>query len=218
MRVGIIGTGVVGQVVGGKLVSLGHEVMMGSRRAGNEQAVAWAAAAGQRASQGSFADAAAFGELLVNATAGTVSLEALRAAGAANLAGKVLVDISNPLDFSAGFPPSVVQPNDGSVGRQIQGAFPDALVVKTLNTVSNPVMVDPGLLSGSHVVFVCGDDAGAKVKVTELLQSFGWPAGDIVDLGDISAARAVEAYLELWVRLFGRLGTNTFNISLVRAV
>ena len=218
MHVGVIGTGVVGQVVGGKLVSLGHEVMMGSRRAGNEKAVAWAAAAGERASQGSFADAAAFGELLINATAGMVSLEALRAAGAANLAGKVLIDVSNPLDFSAGFPPAVVLPDEGSVGQQIQSAFPDALVVKTLNTVSNPVMVDPGLLDGSHLIFVCGDDDGAKTTATELLLSFGWPAGDIVDLGDISASRAVETYLELWVRLFGALGTNTFNIRLVRAV
>ena len=218
MHVGVIGTGVVGQVVGGKLVSLGHEVMMGSRRAGNEKAVAWAAAAGERASQGSFADAAAFGELLINATAGMVSLEALRAAGAANLAGKVLIDISNPLDFSAGFPPAVVLPDEGSVGQQLQSAFPDALVVKALNTVSNPVMVDPELLDGSHLIFVCGDDAGAKTTATELLRSFGWPAGDIVDLGDISASRAVETYLELWVRLFGALGTNTFNIRLVRAV
>src|SRR5439155_3615370 len=169
MHVGVIGTGVVGQVVGGKLVSLGHEVMMGSRRAGNEKAVAWAAAAGERASQGSFADAAAFGELLINATAGMVSLEALRAAGAANLAGKVLIDVSNPLDFSAGFPPAVVLPDEGSVGQQLQSAFPDALVVKALNTVSNPVMVDPELLDGSHLIFVCGDDDGAKTTATELL-------------------------------------------------
>jgi 8-hydroxy-5-deazaflavin:NADPH oxidoreductase len=217
MRFGVLGTGMVGQALGGKLVELGHEVMLGSRQAGNEKATAWASAAGHGAGEGSFADAASFGELVVNATAGSASLAALTAAGAGNLAGKVLVDVANPLDFSAGMPPTLTVCNTDSLGEQIQRAFPDARVVKTLNTVNCDVMVTPGLLPASHTMFVCGNDPAAKAHVAELLQSFGWPAGDILDLGDISAARGPEMYLPLWLRLWGATGTGHLNVKVQTA-
>jgi predicted dinucleotide-binding enzyme len=215
MRFGVLGTGVVGQTVAGKLVSLGHEVTMGARRAGNEKAVAWAEAAGEPAHEGSFADAARFGEVAVNATAGAASLDALGAAGSENLAGKVLVDIANPLDFSGGMPPILTVCNTDSLAEQIQRAFPEALVVKTLNTVNASVMVEPGLVPGLHTVFVCGNDAGAKTLVSELLESFGWPAGAVLDLGDIGAARGTESYLLLWLRLWGATGTGILNVSVL---
>jgi hypothetical protein len=206
----------VGQAIGGKLVSLGHEVTMGSRQAGNEKAVAWVAEVGDGAGEGTFADAAGFGEVLVNATAGTASLEALEAAGAENLAGKVLIDVSNPLDFSQGMPPVLSVCNDDSVAERIQRAFPDARVVKTLNTINANVMVAPGDLGGSTTVFVCGNDVGAKAQVVELLRSFGWGEGNVLDLGDVTAARGTEMYLPLWLRMYGALGTGQFNIGVVR--
>ncbi|MCA1691112.1 MAG: NAD(P)-binding domain-containing protein [Actinobacteria bacterium] len=215
MRYGVLGTGVVGQTLGTKLVQLGHEVMMGSRQAGNEKAVAWADGAGTPASEGSFGDAAAFGEVVVNATAGAVSLDVLRAAGPENLAGKALVDVSNPLDFSQGMPPTLTVCNTDSMGEQIQRAFPDARVVKSLNTVNAGVMVEPGLLPTSHTIFVAGNDDDAKDQVKDLLQSFGWPAGDILDLGDITSARATEMYLPLWLRLAGATGSWQVNVKVL---
>ncbi len=215
MRIGVLGTGIVGRTLGVKLVDLGHEVRMGSRQAGNENAVEWAQGAGEGASEGTFADAAEFGELLINATSGKVSLEALGMAGAENLAGKVLVDVSNALEFGDGPPVIGVAPDD-SVGERIQAAFPDARVVKALNTMNASVMVAPGSLGESTNAFVCGNDDPAKAQVIELLETFGWLSGDIVDLGDISAARGAELYVALWMRLMGALGTPAFNIRLVR--
>jgi predicted dinucleotide-binding enzyme len=166
---------------------------------------------------GTFADAAAFGELVVNATAGAVSLAALTASGAENLAGKVLLDLSNPLDFSQGFPPTLAVANTDSVGERIQTAFPEARVVKTLNTVGADIMVDPALVPGDHALFVSGNDPAAKAQATELLGRFGWPAERVVDLGDITTARGTEMYLALWVRLMPALGTRQFNVELRRA-
>jgi predicted dinucleotide-binding enzyme len=216
MRIGVLGTGMVGQSLATKLVELGHEVTMGSRQAGNEKAVAWAAGAGELASQGSFADAAGFGELLVHCTAGMHSLAALGEAGVGNLAGKVLIDIANPLDFSSGFPPTLAVCNTDSLGEQIQSTFPDTRVVKALNTMNCQVMVDPGLVAGDHAVFMCGEDADAKRDVRELLGSFGWPADRIVDLGGIRAARGLEMYLPLWLSLMGATGGPNFNIAVLR--
>ena len=213
MRFGVLGTGMVGQALAGKLVSLGHEVTMGSRRAGNDKAVAWASAAGEGGREGSFADAAAFAETVINATAGTASLDALSAAGAGNLAGKVLVDVANALDYSGGMPPVLSVCNTDSLGEQIQREFPDARVVKALNTMNADVMVQPGLVPGSHTVFMCGDDAGAKAEVSGMLQSFGWPAGSVMDLGDITAARGMEMYVMHWLRLMGATGTVHFNVA-----
>jgi predicted dinucleotide-binding enzyme len=215
MRIGILGTGVVGATIGGKLAALGHQVRMGSRTAHNEKAAAWAAAAGANASQGTFADAAAFGEIVFNCTSGNGSLDALSAAGADNLHGKVLVDVANPLEFSGGALRLSVA-NDDSLGERIQRAFPDARVVKALNTVNAVLMVDPGRLPGEHSLFVAGNDADAKAKVTEILRDwFGWKS--IVDLGDITAARGMEAYLLLWIRMMQAFGTPSFNVQVVRA-
>jgi 8-hydroxy-5-deazaflavin:NADPH oxidoreductase len=212
MKIAVLGTGMVGQTMGRKLVELGHDVMMGARSADNEKAVAFAAATGGRA--GAFADAAAHGELVVHCTRGDTALEVLRQAGAANLAGKVLVDISNPLDFSKGFPPSLSISNTDSLGEVIQRAFPDAHVIKTLNTVTAAIMVDPARLRGAHAVFISGNDSRAKGKVMDLLRSFGWQS--IIDLGDITSARATEQMLPLWTRLYGVLGTGEFNFAVVR--
>ncbi len=216
MKFGVLGTGTVGRTIAGKLVGLGHEVMMGSRTRDNEAAGQWAASAGERASQGTFADAAAFGEVVFNCTAGTASLDALRAAGAENLDGKVLVDVANPLDFSQGMPPTLSVCNTDSLGEQIQREQPGARVVKALNTVNAEVMVEPGGVPGRHHVFMCGNDERAKAEVKSLLEAFGWPPDAVLDLGDISAARGVEMYLPLWLRLYGAAGTPRFNIAVVR--
>jgi predicted dinucleotide-binding enzyme len=214
VKYGVLGTGMVGQTIAAKLVELGHEVRMGSRSAGNEKAVEWASAAGDGASEGDFADAASFGDALFNCTAGAGSLDALRAAGSENLSGKLLVDVSNPLDFSQGMPPRLTVCNDDSVGEQIQREFPDVLVVKSLNTINASLMVDPSPVPETNV-FVCGDDAGAKQQAAGILQEFGWPAESIVDLGDIAAARGAEMYLPLWLRMMGAVGSPTFNIWIV---
>ena len=216
MRIAVLGTGVVGAALGTRLVQTGHEVRMGSRTAGNAKAVAWAAAAGAAASEGTFEDAAAFGEVVVNATGGLVSVDALTSAGAGNLAGKVLLDVSNPLDFSGGFPPTVVQTDGRSLGEHIQEAFPDAHVVKTLNTMNADVMVHPRALPGSHSVFVAGNDGDAKALARDLLVGFGWTPDEVVDAGDITAARGLELYLPLWLSLMGSFGTPSFNVSVVR--
>jgi hypothetical protein len=215
MRFGVLGTGHAGAIIAGKLVALGHEVTMGSRSSGNEKAVAWASSAGQNAHHGTFREAAAFGEIVVNVTAGGSSLEALQSAGAENLDGKVLIDVANPL-AGDGFPPTLVMCNSDSLGEQIQRAFPGARVVKALNTVTASVMVNPGMIAGAHNVFIAGNDASAKDTVNTLLRSFGWAARDVVDLGDISCARGAEMYMPLWIRLYVALGTPNFNIRIVR--
>ncbi|OJT20004.1 NADP oxidoreductase [Archangium sp. Cb G35] len=215
MKIAVLGTGMVGETIGSKLVALGHEVKMGSRSANNEKAAAWVKKAGAKASQGTFADAAAFGELLFNCTSGSGSLEALNAAGKENLEGKILLDLSNPLEFSKGMPPTLFVSNTDSLGEQIQRAFPELKVVKTLNTISANVMVDPARIPGEHAVFVSGNDAEAKGQVKRLLTEwFGWK--QVIDLGDITTARGTESYLPLWLRLWGAMGTPDFNIQIVK--
>lgn len=212
MRIGVLGTGVVGQTMGAALIARGHDVMMGARSADNEKALAFRDRTGGRA--GTFAEAAAFGEIVIHATRGASAIPVLESAGAANLAGKVLIDVSNPLDFSAGYPPSLSISNTDSLGETIQRAFPEALVVKTLNTVNANVMVEPALVPGRHTVFVSGNDKGAKGRVMDLLRSFGWQS--ILDLGDITTARGTEQMLPLWVRLYAVLGTGEFNLALMK--
>ena len=214
MRIGILGTGVVGQTLGTRLVQLGHDVKLGSRSATNEKAAEWVASAGEHATQGTFADAAVFGEIVFNCTGGMVSLDALNQAGRDNLKGKVLVDVSNPLDFSRGFPPTLSVCNTDSMGEQIQRAFPEARVVKALNTMTAAVMVKPSALPGDHEVFLCGNDADAKTRVTELLRSFGWRG--VLDLGDITGSRGMEMILPIWLRLMGTLKTPMFNFHIAR--
>jgi predicted dinucleotide-binding enzyme len=188
---------------------------MGSRSAGGEKAKAWMKDAGGKSSEGTFADAASHGQMVFNCTSGSGSLEALRAAGAKNLQGKVLVDVANPLDFSPGMPPTLSVCNTDSLGEQIQKAFPDAKVVKTLNTVTAAVMVDPSLIPGAHTMFVSGNDDAAKAEVVDLLKTgFGW--NEVMDLGDITGARAQEMYLPLWLRLYTRLQTPNVTIHVAR--
>lgn len=210
MKIAVFGTGMVGQAIATKLVSLGHEVRMGSRTADNENAAKWSGENGAGASHGTFADAARHGEILFNCTAGAKSLAVLEAAGADNLRGKVLVDVANPLDFSNGMPPTLSISNDDSLGETIQRTFPDVKVVKALNTVNCQIMVDPARLSGEHDIFVSGNDTDAKKTVSGLLETFGWKR--IVDLGDISTARGTESYLHFWLRMMQAFGTADFNI------
>ncbi|MFF3110337.1 NADPH-dependent F420 reductase [Kitasatospora sp. NPDC057904] len=216
MRIGIIGTGVVGQTLASKLVSLGHEVTLGSRTKDNEKGLAWSAAAGPHGHCGTFADAADFGEVVFNATGGTVALSALRAAGAERLAGKLLIDVSNPLVFSPEGELTLDPVNTDSVGEQIQREFPAARVVKALNTMNVAVMVDPAVLPGEHNLFVSGNDDAAKAEAVALLGEFGWPAEWIIDLGDISGARATEMMMPFWLRLYRHFDTGEFNYSFKR--
>jgi predicted dinucleotide-binding enzyme len=225
MRYAVLGTGVVGRTIAGKLTSLGHEAAIGTRDPqatlartepdgyGNPPYSQWQAEHPQVRLK-TFADAAAHGAVVINTTAGLSSLEALHSAGAANLSGKVVIDIANPLDFSQGMPPLLDPVNTDSLGERIQRAFPDAKVVKTLNTMNAQIMVDPARVPGAHTVFVSGDDAGAKEAVTALLVSFGWPDGDVIDLGDITSARGAEMLLPLWLRLYGALGNADFNFHI----
>ena len=216
MKLGVLGTGQVGSTVASKLVELYHEVMMGSRSGTNEVAVKWAATNGPLATNGTFAEAARHGEIVINATAGTASLQALATVDSADLDDKVLIDLANPLDFSAGLPPTLAVCNADSLGEQIQRAFPRARVVKTLNTVNADVMVTPDLVPGPHVVFVSGNDRAAKTETTKLLASFRWRPEDIIDLGDITTARGTEAYLILWLRIWSTVRTGHFNITIQR--
>jgi predicted dinucleotide-binding enzyme len=212
MRIAVLGTGMVGHTLATKLVELGHEVRMGSRDMANPDAREWAASAGERASNGNFLAAAEFGELVFNCTAGAFSLEALEQVRDEALSGKVLVDVANALDSSRGRPPTLTVANTDSLGEQIQRRFPEARVVKALNTINHEVMVDPARVPGAHDVFVAGNEADAKAQVTDVLESFGWPRDQIVDLGGIEAARGMEMYLALWLRLVGALGTRHLNI------
>lgn len=214
MRIGILGTGMVGQTIGTGLVQHGHEVNMGARAADNAKAAAWASGAGAKASHGTFADAARFGEIVFNCTSGMVSLEALKQAGEQNLGGKVLVDVANPLDFSKGMPPTLSVCNTSSLAEQIQTAFPKARVVKTLNTLNAQLMINPSALPGPHELFMSGNDAAAKAQVRQLLSELGWK--DVIDLGDITSARGTEMLLPIWLRLMGTFGTPMFNFHLAR--
>jgi len=223
MKIGIIGSGVVGQTLGTKWLQLGHDVAIGTRdpaKIDDKKMMAtslreWRAQTGERGKIVSFQEAAAFGDVLVNATGGTVSIEALRAAGADKVGGKVLMDISNELDHSRGMPPRPLASDERCVAEKIQAAFPNLKVVKTLNTIGAVVMVNPkGVAGGDHTVFLSGNDAGAKAQVADLLKAMGWT--DILDLGDISSARGPEMYMAMWLRLWGATRTGNINIKVQR--
>lgn len=216
MKIAVFGTGSVGDTLGSKFVELGHEVMMGSRTANNEKAAAWVKKAGARARQGTFADAAKFGDLIVNATLGAGTIEAFKMAGADNVATKVVLDLSNPLDFSRGMPPSLFLSNTDSLGEALQREFPKARVVKALNTMWCGIMVNPRLLPETHHTYMAGNDASAKDAVKSLLTAFGWKPEEIIDVGDITGARATESMLPIWLRLYGTLKTGAFSFKIVR--
>lgn len=225
MNIAVLGTGMVGQAIAGRLDELGHSVVVGTRDPqatsartepdgmGNQPFSTWH---GAHPGVGlvTFAEAAAGADLVVNASSGEAALELLRLAGAENLAGKVLLDIANPLDFSAGFPPTLFVKDSDSLAEQIQRAFPETKVVKTLNTLTASLMVDPKSLGESSTVFVSGEDAAAKAVVVEILESFGHD--DVIDLGGIETARGTEMLLPIWLRLMGALGTAQFNFKIVR--
>ena len=214
MNIGILGTGVVAQTIGSKLVQLGHSVMLGSRTEANPRAVVWAKEEGGNALFGTFAEAAAFGEIVFNCTLGTASLDALQQAGAESLKGKILIDLSNPLDYSTGPTPTLSVCNTDSLGEQIQRTYPETRVVKTLNTMNVNVMVNPTLIHGDHDVFVSGNDIEAKATVINILKKwFGWHS--VVDLGDITTARGVEMLIPLWLRLWGVIDSSKFNFKIV---
>jgi 8-hydroxy-5-deazaflavin:NADPH oxidoreductase len=229
MNIAVLGTGVVGQALAARLSGLGHRVFMGTRnvadslakmeadRMGNPSIGTWLKEHPEvrlKAFQKAVEEG---GELVVFAMNGQVALECLQAVGEQLLNGKVLIDISNPLDFSKGFPPLLSVCNTESLGEQIQNQYPSLKVVKTLNTMSNPIMVNPTLIEGDHSVFVSGNDQDAKAKVTEMLKSFGWEDSNIIDLGDITTARGTEMILPLWLRLYSKFQTPLFNFSINKA-
>lgn len=196
MKVGILGTGDVGRSLGTGFARLGHEVKMGARTAGHEKAMAWASENGAKTSQGTFAEAATFGDLLVMATLGSANLEVVGQAGAENFAGKVVIDATNPLDFSTGSPDLNPKGTD-SGGEVLQRAIPLAKVVKAFNTTPNVLMFRPQIAGGPPDMFIAGDDADAKKTVTRILNEFGWPT--VYDFGGIKQARWLEAMCISWV-------------------
>ena len=225
MKIGIIGSGVVAQTLGTKLVELGHDVVLGTRdpaKLDEKKNMCgtlreWLAGASKigKAKVATFQEAAAHGELLFNATHGQASTDALKLAAADKVGPKVLIDTANELDFSKGMPPGSLASQTNCLAERIQAAFPNLKVVKSLNTIGAPVMVAPqALAGGEHTVFVSGNDTPAKAAVAELLKSFGWK--DVLDLGDISSARGPEMYMAMWIRLWGATGTGMLNIKVVR--
>jgi predicted dinucleotide-binding enzyme len=219
MKIAILGTGTVGATIGSKLIEKGHMVMMGSRTANNEKATDFVNKNhGMNALAGTFSDAAAFGEVIFNCTKGEHSLNAIEMAGKA-INGKVLIDVSNPLDFSLGMPPHLIPSlsNTNSLGEEIQKRFPEAKVVKTLNTMWCGIMVDPNTLSaGNHVNYICGNDVNAKALTISLLKQFGWKDECLLDLGDITNARGTEATLLIWLRVYGATKSGAFNFGIIK--
>jgi predicted dinucleotide-binding enzyme len=211
MKAGVLGSGMVGQAISARLAELGHDVMLGTR---DPNKLSEWQASHKDVKIGSFAETAGHGEIVFNATLGAASLDVLRMAGESNLNGKVLVDISEPLDFSKGMPPFLFVSNTDSLGEQIQRAYPQVRVVKALNTVTANVMVYPQhVANGDHHVFVSGNDPQAKGTIVDILKSFGWI--HILDLGDITTARATEMYIAIWLRLWGAMGTGMFNVKVL---
>jgi len=217
MKIAILGTGNVGDTIGSRLIELGYEVMMGSRTANNEKALAFVSKHQKSAHAGTFADAANYGDIVINCVKGEHALAMVESI-ATNLANKILIDLSNPLDFSNGMPPSLIPSlsNTNSLGEAIQKAAPQAHVVKTFNTMWCGIMVNPNLIgNGDHVNYVCGNDANAKQQVKSLLKTFGWKDENLLDLGDITNARATEAVLPIWLRVYGVTKKGAFNFKIV---
>jgi 8-hydroxy-5-deazaflavin:NADPH oxidoreductase len=230
MKIAIIGTGSVGQTLASRLSELRHDVMIGTRNVsdkmtgtekdsyGNPPFSEWLKT-NTKVKLGTFSEAAYFGEVVINATHGSSSVKALILAGAKNLAGKIIIDLANPLDFSNGMPPSLIPglSNTNSLGEEIQKTFPDAFVVKTLNTMWCGLMVNPDMIGkGDHINFISGNNTESKAKVMKLLNQFGWKDENLIDLGDITAARATEALLPIWLRVMGVTKSGAFNFKLVK--
>jgi 8-hydroxy-5-deazaflavin:NADPH oxidoreductase len=230
MKFAILGTGSVGQSIASKLAGLGHEVTIGTRDVkvklassdkdsyGNPPFKEWLSA-NNKVKLGTFAESAQSGEIIINATHGGSSLEVLKQAGAKNLSGKILIDIANPLDFSKGMPPSLLPglSNTNSLGEEIQKSFPETKVVKTLNTMWCGLMVNPNMIGGGdHINYISGNDADARKEVRKILKQFGWKDESLLDLGDITAARATESILPIWLRVWSVTQNGAFNFRLIK--
>jgi len=224
MKIAVLGTGGVGKAFAARLTELGHEVTVGTRDVAKTLEKEGDAGfksfmdKNPKVKLASFAGAAAFGDLVINVSKGANTVDVINAAGKNNLKGKVLVDISNPLDFSKGMPPSLIPElsNTHSLGEELQKLLPDTHVVKTLNTMWNGLMINPAqLANGDHVNYICGNDAGAKKKVMDFLNDLGWKNESVLDLGDISGARATEATLPIWLRVYGAKQSGAFNFKIV---
>ena len=220
MNIGVLGTGVVGQTIATALTEKGHNVRMGSRTSNNEKAAEWVKKSNNHATQGDFNDAASFGEIVFLCLNGNHAMDAVRSVDADNVAGKIVIDVTNPLDFSKGMPPRLIEGlnNSTSLGEEIQNAWPASRVVKTFNTVNSNVMVNPKLVNnGDHTLFICGDDADAKNKVKHfLVDTFGWRPESLLDLGGIVASRGTEAYVPFWVMMMQATGSPMFNVKVVK--
>lgn len=229
MKIAIIGTGSVGQTLADRLAKARHEVVIGTRdveskladntkdQYGNPSFAEWISSYPEIRLM-KYSEAGAFGEIIINATKGSASEEALSQTGKENLYGKIIVDVANPLDASKGFPPTLIPElsNTTSLGEKLQQAFPDAKIVKALNTMWAGLMVNPQMIqNGDHSVFICGNDSNAKQLTRNLLTDLGWNDSNIIDLGDITSARGTEAYLIFWLRVMGAMNTGAFNIKVV---
>ncbi len=216
MKYAVLGTGMVGHSLASKLAELGHEVRMGARTADNEKAAAWAQSTGENTGHGSFSDVAAWADRVIFAVNGASLLDVADAVTNSAVAGKTLIDVTNPLDMSQGMPPTLIPElsNTTSAAEALQARLPDAHVVKTLNTMNHQIMVDPGRVPGAHDVFLCGDDEGAKAEVVEMLGEFGWSAP--IDLGPLAAARGTEGLMPFWLRMWGVVGSADFNYRIVK--
>lgn len=215
-KIGVFGTGMVGNTIGSKLIQLGYEVMLGSRTADNEKARDWVNANGTKAAQGTYADTAKFGELIFNCTKGENALDVMNLAEEKNLANKILIDVSNPLDFSKGMPPTLIPSlaNTNSLGEAIQKLLPQTHVVKTLNIVNCEVMVDASKCGGEATMFVVGNNSSAKKEAEKILHQFGWK--DIIDLGDIRHARSTEMMLPIWLSVYTATHNGYIGFKIVR--
>lgn len=219
MNIGILGTGTVGETIASALIDRGHSVLMGSRKAGNEKAQAWAKKRGKLASEGSFDDAVKFGTVLFVCLNGEHALSVMRSVSTEHTAGKIVFDLTNPLDFSQGMPPSILRDFQNiSLGEQIQEALPQAHVIKALNTMNCQVMVDARkVASAHHDLFLCGNDATAKNQAKHfLVDNFYWKPEHLIDLGDIRAARTTEGFVPFWVLVLQATGTPLFNFRVVQ--
>ncbi len=224
MKIAILGTGSVGRAFATKLTELGHDITLGTRNPEDSLKKTDKGSLGEFMQQhpevklATFGNAAAASEMVLVVTKGEHTLAALALAGEKNLQGKIIIDITNPLDFSKGFPPSLIPElsNTNSLGEEIQKRYPQSKVVKTLNTMWNGLMINPGLIAnGNHINYLCGNDAGAKESVKKFLKELGWKDPSLMDLGDISAARATEATLPIWLRVYGAKQTGAFNFAIV---
>ncbi|MGL4598206.1 MAG: NADPH-dependent F420 reductase [Bacteroidia bacterium] len=225
MNITILGTGSVGQTLAEKFISQGHTIIIGTRNVEETMAKTGPTSFSEWHSKNpaaqlkTFSDAAKEGELIVNALNGNATLTVFQALDAAHLEKKIVIDLSNPLDFSKGFPPTLLEGlnNSNSLGESIQQIHPQAHVVKTLNTMWCGFMLAPNLIQGGqHINFISGNDQKSKEVVTQLLITFGWTQETLLDLGDITNSRGTEGYLLLWTRIYAATKNGAFNLQLVK--